>query len=718
MAQPVWNTPKGDLGTYNSDIDFRYVLSAYALFPAGNVTFKILNGKLPDNVTLSADGIISGHPWPVKVDTVSTFTIRVTDNLGEFRDRTFFFTILGGAPPAFLTSSGFLLDVKDGTWVSYPLRYTNPISMDSVEISLVSGKIPPGLEISRLGVISGYADQPKTLAGYPTDATFKFTLKLTNDLGSAMATYQITVRSQSTVNNLNNRAPAILNYNPRTLLRVPEDPYYAFYLNSNKLPVIKSGNYFSFKVIGYDFDSRPIGYEFFDLPLGLVGDETTGWVTGTPVLANKGIFEFLFKVRVRKLEKYIVSDIYEFVITVTNDVDPVITWNTPNNLGTINNNTISDYRVSANSSANLEYELYSGTLPPNLELLDNGEIVGKVANQPTTKPLKKGDNTKFTFQIRAYSPDYPVLSSIREFTINVHQYYAIPTDTMYFKAAPSLADRAILSTLLDDEYLIPNEFLYKPRDRYFGKASDIKFVQVYGVNASSIEQYISAIAQNHYWRDVTLGEVKTAIAKDDFGNLMYEVVYCEVIDDLARADGTSVNQKIRWPKTIDLNRGPWITSEGEVYASYSEDLAADVSYYTSLAPGSTLNVYPASFQNMRKRIADVLDENYDSRLLPRWMRSQQDNGSILGYVQAWVIAYTLPGKASTIRDRIKNEWPHKLNEIYFKLDRYVVDKSDTYDYNTYLSTPTWQNLPSSPKLETLDEKDFYVLFPRKTILPK
>jgi hypothetical protein len=509
-----------------------------------------------------------------------------------------------------------------------------------------------------------------------------------------------------------------LNYNPRTLLRLPEDPYYSFYLNGNKLPVVKSGNYFSFKVIGHDFDDRPIGYEFFELPLGLVGDENTGWVTGTPVLANKGIFEFLFKVRVRKLEKYIVSDIYEFVITVTNDVDPVVTWSTPNDLGTINNNTVSDYRVIANSSVNLEYELYSGTLPPNLELLDNGEIVGKVANQPTNKPLKKGDNTKFTFQIRAYSPDYPVLSSIREFTVNVHQYYAIPTDTMYFKAAPSLADRALLSTLLDDEYLIPNEFLYKPRDRYFGKASDVKFVQVYGVNASSIEQYISAIAQNHYWRDVTLGEVKTAIAKDDFGNLMYEVVYCDVVDDLARADGTSVNQRIRWTKTIDLNQGPWITSEGEVYSSYEEDVTADISYYTSLTPGSVLNVYPASFQNMRKRIADVLDENYDSRLLPRWMRSQQDNGSILGYVQAWVIAYTLPGRSSTIRDRIKNEWPHKLNQIYFKLDRYVVDKSDTYDYNTYLSTPTWQNLPSSPKLETLDEKDFYVLFPRKTILPK
>lgn len=718
MAQPVWNTPKGDLGTYNSDIDFRYVLSAYALFPAGGITYKLLNGKLPDNVTLSEDGIISGHPWPVKVDTISNFTIRVTDNLGEFRDRTFFFTILGGAPPAFLTSSGFLLDIKDSTWVSYQLSYTNPISTASTDISLITGKIPPGLEISKTGLISGYAVQPKTAAGYPTNETYKFTLKLTNDLGSATATYQITVSSQSTVNNTNNRAPAVLNYNPLTLNRLPEDPYYSFYLSNNKLPVVKSGNYFSFKVIGHDFDDRPIGYEFFDLPLGLEGDANTGWVTGTPVLGSKGIFEFLFRVRVKKLEKYIVSDIYEFVITVTNDVNPVITWNTPNDLGTINNNTLSDYYVSANSSVELLYELYSGTLPPNLELLDNGEIVGKVANQPTTKPLKKGDNTKFTFQIRAYSPDHPVLSSVREFTINVYQYYAIPTETMYFKAAPSLSDRAILGSLLNDDYLIPNEFLYKPRDRYFGKAQDIKFVQVYGINASSIEQYISAIAQNHYWRDVTLGTVKTAIAKDDFGNLMYEVVYCEVLDDLARADGTSVSQKIRWPKTIDLNKGPWITSEGEVYASYAEDLTADISYYTSLTPGGTLNVYPASFQNMRKRIADVLDENYDSRLLPRWMRSQQDNGSILGYVQAWVIAYTLPGKANIIRDRINNEWPHKLNEIYFKLDRYVVDKSDTYDYNTYLSTPTWQNLPSSPKLETLDTHDFYVLFPRKTILPK
>jgi hypothetical protein len=121
---------------------------------------------------------------------------------------------------------------------------------------------------------------------------------------------------------------------------------------------------------------------------------------------------------------------------------------------------------------------------------------------------------------------------------------------------------------------------------------------------------------------------------------------------------------------------------------------------------------------MRNRVASVLGQEYNSKLLPLWMTSQQENGNTLGYTQAWVICYTKPGFANTVKANIDNQWPHTLNQINFKIDRFTVDKSATYDYDNKLNPPAWTGLPSAqPVPDPLDSKDFYVLFPRQTILP-
>jgi hypothetical protein len=121
---------------------------------------------------------------------------------------------------------------------------------------------------------------------------------------------------------------------------------------------------------------------------------------------------------------------------------------------------------------------------------------------------------------------------------------------------------------------------------------------------------------------------------------------------------------------------------------------------------------------MRNRVSQVLGQEFDSRLLPLWMTSQQANGSTLGYTQAWVICYTKPGFSETIKNNIVNNWNHTLNEINFQIDRFTVNKSATYNYDNNLTPPAWTRLPSgTPVPDPLDSKDFYVLFPRQTILP-
>jgi hypothetical protein len=165
-------------------------------------------------------------------------------------------------------------------------------------------------------------------------------------------------------------------------------------------------------------------------------------------------------------------------------------------------------------------------------LSSTGDILGKVAIQPTADLLSQGDSSTFTFTVEAYSPQFGVVTSTRTFTLEVLQQYSQPTDILYMKATPSIADRVLLDSLLKDDALIPPSVIYRPDDIYFGKASSVIYEHAYGIHASDINEYIAAVTKNHYWRNITLGELKTAVARDSSGNIIYEVVYSAIVDNL------------------------------------------------------------------------------------------------------------------------------------------------------------------------------------------
>lgn len=185
----------------------------------------------------------------------------------------------------------------------------------------------------------------------------------------------------------------------------------------------------------------------------------------------------------------------------------------------------------------------------------------------------------------------------------------------------------------------------------------------------------------------------------------------------------SVSEEIFWPRFIPLENGDWYTTLTDVYASYIGDNST-TNYYTSLTPGYARLLYPNSLPNMRNRVAQTLGQEFNSNVLPKWMTSQQRNGSTTGFVPAWVICYTKPGFSEIIKNNIQTKWVdvvgnvNTLNTINFRIDRFTVDKSITFNYDKNLSPPTWTSLPSaSPEPNPKDSNDFYVLFPRKTILP-
>jgi hypothetical protein len=827
MSQPVWNTTAGSIGSYPASLPLLFDFSATPMLPATTVTYALISGSLPAGITLSIHGILSGTPGIVTGDTVSAFTIRVTDNLGNIRDRTFSMIISGSAIPQFTTPSGSILSTQDSIWVQLPITYSNPETTNPVVIQLKEGELPPGLEIDALGVIRGYAkppivtltnpsvvtnstqtDQsnntvivtstvgfyigrpvvfsgttfgqivagqvyyvrqvlssttftisttqngpvfpllngngamtvtlPQVSFGNPTIRTYNFTLGLSSPLGNSLANYSITVINQNTPVSQggpgkpnNSRLPVVLNTRPLTYNLHNNDPYYGYYILPPIAPTqyasmgnFKSGEYFAFKIIGNDFDGSDISYSFANLPIGLTGNTKTGWITGYPTLTSDGVSNYNFSVSVYKTSAtQYASPYFNFTFNLQKNVTGNITWISDSDLGQLLNGNISTLFVKALSDVELSYRLVSGTLPPNLSIASNGEIVGRVADQPTDTYLNVGDISSYTFTVQAYSSKFLAVQSSKTFTVSVLQEFGQPTDTLYIKATPSTSDRNLLATLLDNESLIPTDYLYRPGDQYFGKATSVIYEHAYGIYASDIQKYLQSITKNHYWRNITLGELKTAVAKDDPGNILYEVVYSEVIDNLVNPQGVSIQKEIVWPRLIDLGLGPWYTSSTSIFTSWEELLGQP--YITSLTPGYATELYPNSLYNMRTQVATVVGQEYNSKLLPLWMTSQQANGSTLGYTPAWVICYTKPGFAETIKNNIETNWKdpvmgtnYTLNLINFEIDRFSVDKSATYNYDNNTDPASWTSLPSAtPVPDPLDSKDFYVLFPRQTILP-
>jgi len=171
MAQPNWNTTAGTIGTYPSLVEMiPFQLSASAVLPDVSVTYKVISGNLPDGVTMTSDGYITGLPLLVTSNTTYTFVVRATDNLQNIKDRTFNIIISGIAPPEFITPAGTIIEQWDSVWVEYPMQFSNPSNAD-VLVRVIQGDLPPGLEINERGLIRGYPEPPTIGVTLPTVTT-------------------------------------------------------------------------------------------------------------------------------------------------------------------------------------------------------------------------------------------------------------------------------------------------------------------------------------------------------------------------------------------------------------------------------------------------------------------------------------------------------------------------------------------------------------------
>lgn len=706
QAQPTFTT-SGSLTPTPDSLWIEIPIPYNNPIPNNPVFIRVLQGALPPGLEINEYGLIRGYPEPPvtitnfsELNTVATttdsdnnyITVLGTNNFAVNRPITFSGTTFGGI---ISNQVYYVKSIINATQITI----TNIIGGEILSLS----SNPSGGPIT-----SGLMDVtlPETQLGEPTKRQYNFTLELISPLGNDTSAFSITVINQNLPANqggpglpTGTRNPTIYNTRP-PVYNIETDPNFGYFVlppndevsipGTTYTPAQEayigqflSDNYFAFRMIGHDFDGQDLIYVFGDYPAWLTVDTNTGWIFGTPtsiIVPENTIKEFSFTaLAVKKNNSAYYSPTFNFKFEVANNITGKIVWLTDSDLGTVNNATNCTLNIEAESDVPLVYEKISGTLPPNLSLSNNGELQGVIAYQPSDNYQEKNDTYTWTFTVKAYNPDImdpdnqPLIVSTKTFTLTVKQTFDMPTDNLLIKCTPSVDDRVILDSLLNDPLLIPDNYIYRPSDPYFGKATNITYAHAYGIFSSDYDEYILAVQKNHYWRNITLGELKTAVAKNSNGEIIYEVVYSTIIDNLQKYNpkydydyrfSTSISESIYWPRFIDLNQGPWYTSSEEIYTSYIFDQEATIitnlrtydlltqtglpllmqegvpEFYTSLSPGYVRNLYPNSLENMQKRVGQELGVDYNFKLLPLWMTSQQADGSTLGFTPAWVICYT------------------------------------------------------------------------------
>ena len=300
------------------------------------------------------------------------------------------------------------------------------------------------------------------------------------------------------------------------------------------------------------------------------------------------------------------------------------------------------------------------------------------------------------------------ISVFKTFSITVVREYNEPYENLYIQAMPPQDDRILLNGLLQNTDVFIPSLIYRADDPNFGVASRVIYQHAFGLTSSTKAEYYAAIDINHYWKNLTLGNIEVAQALDSSGNVMYDVVYSRVIDNLVNNQGVSVNKQVSLAYPVEN--------------------------------GTVRVVYPNSLVDMRTQVIDSVGQV--ANVLPRWMLSRQANGQVLGFTPAWVVAYAKPGKGAQIAYNIEQYFGNNLNIIDFTVDRYEVDAL----LSKYWDPVTQSWIPNPPEQTVFDvppvtagpetvfdggsvqfvapsdmytnttEFDKYIVFPKRTIL--
>ena len=267
-----------------------------------------------------------------------------------------------------------------------------------------------------------------------------------------------------------------------------------------------------------------------------------------------------------------------------------------------------------------------------------------------------------------------VVSVFKAFSVRVIREYNAPYQNLYVLAMPPQDDRELVASLLNNHDIFVPEYLYRPTDPNFGLSTQVTYQHAFGLAPDALDVYVESLYFNHYWKNLVLGSIETAVARDSNDNIVYEVVYSRIIDSSVNAAGQSVSKILTLPYAVEpVGGGPEITT-----------------------------VYPNSLINMRDQVIDTVGQI--STGLPLWMTSKQIDGRVLGFTPAWVIAYVNPGRGRQIAYYLQTQFGEQLNRVDFKVDRYILDRALSRNWDT--ATQDWTPEPSLTTFDRFDTVAF------------
>jgi hypothetical protein len=367
---------------------------------------------------------------------------------------------------------------------------------------------------------------------------------------------------------------------------------------------------------------------------------------------------YRFTVRITKSDyetSDTVSDNQIFNLTVKGDVENPISWVSPTDLGYIQPGYVSNLQVVAEHATDgldIVYNLTGGKLPPGLTLTQQGNITGSVPYDIQTNfdatTLGFGSTTfdlgrttfdkQFTFNVTAR--DSYLLSAVsKDFTLEIQEQSIIPYTEIYVSPLLSPVQRSSFKALVDNPVIFDNSLIYRLDDPNFGVQNKIKMTIEYGIEQIDIDAYTPALTNYFQRKRYYFGDIKSAQAIDDSGNILYDVVYVDIIDDQMTGN--------------KISAGP---------------------SFTQTVNGSVVTYYPDSVINEQNALQSiVLSANQlisvDDRLRPQFMQTlQASTGTPLGFVKAFILCYTIPNRSTDIITNIKNSG-FDFKTIDFDIDR-------------------------------------------------
>jgi len=189
--------------------------------------------------------------------------------------------------------------------------------------------------------------------------------------------------------------------------------------------------------------------------------------------------------------------------------------------------------------------LQSGSLPPGMKLNYTGEIFGKVASfGPVDQQglsVIDGSTTTFdnnttrldrTFTFTVAVKDlYGYNINTREFTITIDDPNDKEFSNIWLTPLFNKSDKDFYQNLKNNNEIFDYDSIFRPNDPNFGIPNDVKILLYSGIETRNVQEYISVFNLYGKRKQYKIGQIKTAIAKElGTQNILYEVVYAEVID--------------------------------------------------------------------------------------------------------------------------------------------------------------------------------------------